>query len=513
MKIENDYQSAGGATGLRREKNRAGLTSRRTSHGSRAWCLGPMMKPGMLLVAATLLGGGCMSSEVDDEWLPVRLQPVGWHTDGQRIVDPLGRHRILHGVNISNDVKRSPYTCWAEAEDYSRLRTWGQSAIRLLTSWAAIMPEPGVIDETYLEDYDQRVAWAREAGMLVIIDMHQDLFSEGFGGNGAPRWACDEELYAAHERRSPWYLNYFSPQIWECYERFWTSEELTGYFIDAAVAVAERYTDEDHVIGIDLYNEPAWALNRHNPAEFERDQLQPFYERLMDALDAAAPGYIYFVEPPISQQIFSSESAFEPFERPNIVFAPHYYHGGVHDDHYWDADPTPLIEVLGSYQRTAESLGIPWILGEWGGYTDSVNFDLYLESILGILEEHQVAALHWQYERGEHGFTPLWADGTEKEHVVNVLSHVFPKATGGELVSYRYHHETRVFSMTLRTLPQVTAPTVLAFPAARHYPDGFTIHSTDAAGTWSYELDEEVAELSFTIDRATKEHTLSIRPE
>ncbi len=106
-----------------------------------------------------------------------------------RFVDPAGRHVILHGVNIGAKHKKTNYVSWHEPADFARMRAWGFNCVRLLIIWAAIEPECGSYDEDYLRRIDKRIAWAKANGLYVLVDMHQDLWGEKPGGDGAPVWA------------------------------------------------------------------------------------------------------------------------------------------------------------------------------------------------------------------------------------------------------------------------------------------------------------------------------------
>jgi len=88
---------------------------------------------------------------------------------------------------------------------------WGFNAVRFLVSWKAIEPRRAEYDASYLSALKCRVSLATGAGLLVFIDMHQDLCGEGFvGANGAPRWTCDEKNDAAYRPVTPWFLNALS---------------------------------------------------------------------------------------------------------------------------------------------------------------------------------------------------------------------------------------------------------------------------------------------------------------
>ena len=85
------------------------------------------------------------------------------------------------------------------------MRTLGFDVVRLLVHWSALEPRRGTFDTAYLDRIRQAVGWAREHGIYVVLDMHQDAWGKyiasppgetcapGFthqqGWDGAPRWA------------------------------------------------------------------------------------------------------------------------------------------------------------------------------------------------------------------------------------------------------------------------------------------------------------------------------------
>jgi len=67
--------------------------------------------------------------------------------------------------------------------------------IRLGISWAAVQPTkgPNGFDLTYLSLLKDLVVAAEKAGIYVLVECHQDLFSEKFLGDGAPSWAITKD--------------------------------------------------------------------------------------------------------------------------------------------------------------------------------------------------------------------------------------------------------------------------------------------------------------------------------
>ena len=90
----------------------------------------------------------------------------------------------------------------------------------------------------------QRVEWARDAGLLVVLDMHQDIYGEGFGGDGAPLWTCDAAHYAAFKPADQWFFDYLSPEVIACVDGFYASSDLRAHYdaseIDALIREIAR---------------------------------------------------------------------------------------------------------------------------------------------------------------------------------------------------------------------------------------------------------------------------------
>jgi endoglycosylceramidase len=61
--------------------------------------------------------------------------------------------------------------------------------IRLGTMWPGAEPEKNVFNNTYIELLENITKKAATYGIYTLLDMHQDVLSEKFCGEGAPAWA------------------------------------------------------------------------------------------------------------------------------------------------------------------------------------------------------------------------------------------------------------------------------------------------------------------------------------
>ena len=130
-------------------------------------------------LALALLATGSLPAADGPGFLSVR---------GERFVDAEGRQVLLHGLCVISKNKAENYLSWHGPQDFAALRDWGMNCVRLGILWDGLEPKPGFFDETYLKGVDQRIAWAKAAGVFVFLDMHQDLYSCKYS-DGAPEWA------------------------------------------------------------------------------------------------------------------------------------------------------------------------------------------------------------------------------------------------------------------------------------------------------------------------------------
>jgi endoglycosylceramidase len=282
-------------------------------------------------------------------------------TQGRWLYDREGRVLMLRGVNLAESCKYPPFLPWQTEEDVLALKDLGFNCVRYLIVWEAVEPEPGEYDDAYLDEVAERLSWCKDAGLKVILDMHQDLYSRKYGGDGAPEWACLDDDIPFEPVGEVWFMSYFAPAVTRVFRNFWTNQPGPGEvgvqdrFIAMWQHVANRFADDTNIIGYDILNEgwygeyayqliPALAAAvepvlgpeaaaqvlgmltdpehagaglvqvvldlmaqdalfdvfdaASGPAqEFEQTLLQPFYDRTVAAIREVDPNHTVFVEP------------------------------------------------------------------------------------------------------------------------------------------------------------------------------------------------------------------------
>ena len=176
-------------------------------------------------------------------------------------IDSKGRQVILHGLNIVSKNPASNYQSWHGPKDFKAMRDWGMNCVRLGIIWDGIEPKPGEYDEAYLEAVAQQINWAKDAGLYVFLDMHQDLFSVKYS-DGAPEWATLDEG-KPHLKGAVWSDSYLiSSAVHAAFDNFWANAPapdgigIQDHYAAAWKHVAERFKNNPTIIGYDIMNEP-----------------------------------------------------------------------------------------------------------------------------------------------------------------------------------------------------------------------------------------------------------------
>ena len=416
----------------------------------------------------TLLLGACGGT---GPTTPMPMVTPGWHVSGGFVRGPDHRAVILRGVNVSGDQKSAPYLDDKQLADYQRISSdWGMNAIRFLFTWSAIEPTQGQYDDVWLDKVRERMDWAEASGLSVILDMHEDIYGEGFGFDGAPKWTCDASHYAAFTPRSPWFLSAIDPNVEACVDHFYTDDATRERFVAAWAHVATRLADKSAIIGFDTLNEPAWGS--YPIGAFEQDRLMPLDAEVVAAVRAAAPGWIAFVEPSSSRNAGIPTGLTSP-SYGDIVYAPHSYDANAEGGSGFDpAHRAAVISNIARLQTEAQNLGAALWIGEYGGDASTPGIAEYMTAQYDGMGAVAASSMYWDDSRGGYGL--LAADGSEKPILVDTVVRPFPAKVAGDPVSWTYDAATSTFQFTWKPDLSLTLPTEISIPP-RRYPKGYQV--------------------------------------
>jgi len=347
----------------------------------------------------------------------------GYYVENGVIRDGSGQVVYLRGINVHESAKYHPdHIIPLDDGEVLLLIQNGINTVRLLTGWAAIMPSEDTIDYDYLDKYLAEVTKLTEAGLFVVLDMHQDVWGHPFG-NGAPDWACPEEIKAGYEPTSPWWANYFSEQVTGCFDQFWSSTELQDKFALAWRQVAELVCSNPSVVGFDLLNEP-YPGSALGEMGFDQDTLYPFYKRIMAEITEVCPDRIFFLEPSRAYDFGMADAlVLDAADRNRVVMAPHYYPTDVHEPgSSYDGNFEALEQNLLELYQIFDERRTPLWFGEYGGITSNTNFDLYMEHITTIFFTRLWGSALWAFSENDCGFSFLDSGGDRKDVFARVCA-------------------------------------------------------------------------------------------
>jgi endoglycosylceramidase len=340
--------------------------------------------------------------------------------------------------------------------------------MRVPFTWAALEPQQGQRDAAWLSQYKQLVdaAWAR--GIWVVVDFHQDVYSECFCGDGFPAWTVANAPPSHHDCPT-WQSEYFTdPAVKQAFDAFWApgSSVMTGY-LAAWDAMIAQLKDEPGVVGFEPINEPAPGTQALDP--FESTTLSAFYSQMVARIGQAAPQALVFVD----TSALDGASLTTKLQRPagaSVVFAPHYYPLG-------DV-PANVLTGIRNWASVGAAWNAPVFLGEFGDLHGATGVVDYITACFGALDALGMSGTQWEYsvasqEWNGESYEIVAADGTEYP-VVQALVRPFARAVAGTAITQSWDAASRTFALSYVPASGVTE---VAFPS-RVYPQGWTVALT-----------------------------------
>jgi len=450
-----------------------------------------------LLLAALLLGTGTATAKPAQ-----RGAPVGPLADsGRWFTDANGRVVILHGINMV--AKRPPYQPAALGfgpDDAKFLARNGFNTVRLGLIYAAIEPQPGTYDGAYIERSRQTGLKLAKQGIFTMVDFHQDLYNERFGGEGWPEWAVlDDGLPAEPLAGFPGsYLS--SPGLNRAFDNFWANAAgpggigLQDRYAAAWARVAREFRRDDAVLGYDLLNEPwpgtdtASCLSLAGCPGFDEDELGPMSARMIAAIRSVESRHIIFHEPHVLFNFGVASNV--PDLGENLGFSFHDYcltgliAGGPQSCEAAEALPFDNADAYS--KRTGD---VP-ILSEFGATQDLAT----LERITRYADEHMTSWQEWHYcgcddptTSGPGDVQALVKDPAQPPVGANVfrdklaaLARPYPQAIAGTPKSWTFDPTRKRFELTFKTARadgpgRFARGTSLIFLPKIQYPGGYRV--------------------------------------
>ena len=417
--------------------------------------------------------------------------PSSLHHDGRWLVDPQGRVVFLHGVNAV--WKLAPYVAPATqagftAADADFLAANGFNAVRLGVLFGGVMPRQGRVNQSYLAAVDRIAKLLASRHIWVLLDFHQDLYSEMFQGEGFPAWSVNDNGLP-DDAHFGFPGSYFLSQALDrTYDNLWADTDgLWARYRAAWTAVAARWAGQPYLMGYDLFNEPwpgtgwqaCFSVATGCPG-FDHT-LRSFEDNAVAGIRAADPGHLVFLEGNvISNSGPPSHLGDTPVTDPEVGFSWHDYcgSGAVLGTNNGPDCSTEEQYTFDNAESTDRQLGAGFLMSEFGSSDDIGD----LTRMTSLADEHLVGWTYWAYKAwsdptGNPAHEGLFAnDGdlsTLKQAKADVLIRPYPQAVAGVPESLAFDPTTHVLTFSYLARP-AGGPTEIFIPA-RHYPTGYQV--------------------------------------
>lgn len=234
-------------------------------------------------------------------------------------------------------------------KDIRQIAEWGFNSIRLPFNYRMLSPEdqPGVYLEEGFVVIDSLIAWCKRYNLYVILDMHC-----APGGQNAGN-ISDSDGTA----------------------RLWTERANQDRTVDIWLKIAQRYANEEWILGYDLLNETVLPSGHSNL------ELRNLYLRLCQTIRQVDNNHIIFLEGSDWGNNFESLT-------PPILFGTNIAYS-FHK--YWN--PTTLASIQ-SFISMRNSFSVPLWLGEFGENSNSWFYDT-----VKLIEDNSIGWCFWTHKK------------------------------------------------------------------------------------------------------------------
>lgn len=268
----------------------------------------------------------------------------------QQIISVIG----TDGADEFFELYRENYVTEA---DIALIASWGFNSIRLPFHYEFFSPidSPGVFIETGFRFVDSTLTWCKRNNLYLILDMHC-----APGGQNADN-ISDSDGTA----------------------RLWTESANQDRTVAIWRYIAERYSNEEWIIGYDLLNEPVM------PSGYSNTNLRSLYIRIRDAIREVDTNHILFIE---GSQYATDFTSLTPRFDSNMAYAFHKY---------WSETTQSTIQSLLNIRTN-------YLAPLWLGESGENSNPWYYETVT-LMNTQNIGWNWWAHKKFETTTSPLSA--------------------------------------------------------------------------------------------------------
>jgi endoglycosylceramidase len=417
---------------------------------------------------------------------------------GRWLTDARGRVVTLHGFNlVAKSPPYDPSIYGFGADDAQMLAVEGFNTMRLGLIYNAVEPQRGIYDPGYLDrmaDLEQVLA---HEGIFTLLDMHQDLWSERYGGEGLPEWATFDDGLPRQPSAGSFFSYATIPALQRAFDNFWANHlGIQTAYADGWRRVADRFRTRKRVIGYDIFNSPwpgsQWpsCANALGCPVFDRNVLTAFTKRVLGRIRQADSRSLVFYEPHAAFD-YGSETHHDDTgdERAGFSFHSHCLAvapQGTSSPESFFSCPVNHDQVFENASIHSDTTGDALLLTDFGAMDDLVE----LERLAVAADRFMLSWQNWTYADilpsggGYRLNESIIRDPTKpptpdnlKQASLDILVRPYPQAVAGTPERWSFD-SAKTFELSYlveRPDGSPVAPDLETevFMPRRHYPGGY----------------------------------------
>ena len=444
-------------------------------------------------------------------------------TNQRVFIDNSGRELHFHGVN--SIVKGFPYVPLADKfdvdislseEDHLALESLGVNVYRLGIMWKGAEPVKGEFNQTYFNIIRKITEAAAEHNIYTIFDLHQDVISEKYCGEGVPDWIINDDNNNFPNPKGDAFVNVASdgyPTRQDCSKYSWSSYYGTESVSKAFGAlysadyylndwknywgeVARQFNDLNSVLGYELINEP-WAGDVFSdpllliPSVSDKKVLQPAYDTIVPEIRKYDNRTLILFAGVTWDDIVPVGFDHAPDGNAGqSVFAYHYYHWPQYDPESY------FIQR----ENDAQRLGTGMFLSEFERPLNNNDFDNdTFVKVADVADFHQVSYTLWEYKtfcietnetlnsdsqaaaygscKTGYGERLIFNEnGQLNPDACKKIARTYPQKVAGRTKSIKFDAKTGYFELSWILDTSIILPTEIFAHMELYYPNGIDVN-------------------------------------
>jgi endoglycosylceramidase len=476
--------------------------------------------------------------------LAAALSAIRWDPSVRQYVDEAGRARLFHGVNVV--YKKEPWyppyypidsdKSLGEA-DMKDLQMWGQNVVRLGVMWPGVEPRRGYIDRIYLKRMKDIVEKLAQYGIYSIIDLHQDVGSRRFCGEGIPEHYVDDLLKNENSTLSlaqPFPMPRFPemkmgqdgyPTLEDCLKNnfgdYYDSEKVGALFKELYTpgtplndgflrywdVVSETFSKSPEVLGYELLNEPPTecltdpAACRHDKYPYrigheqEDKYLVPLYQAAAARIRKNDQRHLIFYESTFYPKIIDTDAFGAPPLGSDSQQGLSYH---IYCPIGWVMEDLSCKAVQALYEHqfypfVQKNQGVAGFMTEFGAISGSSSDLAQVDHLLDWADSTFQSWSYWQY-KFYHDYTTMNQNeafydrnGDLESLKVRILSRTYAQAIAGVPVHMDFDSKSGRFNLEYTPNLNITKNTEIYMNTHFYYPDGYHVE-IQPSGCWDTHL-------------------------